>query len=129
MARNGRAYRPRRRGRGGRERVRRASHPRRISQPCWSWGISPALRVPVVPSRAGLLLLIWLGPGKRVVDDADGIAVVAFQPSADVAQPRHVHARGEDAEVKQAGIVQHKHEIAWNGWRLKPAYGYVVSAF
>ena len=28
---------------------------------------------------------------ERVVDEADGVAVVALQPPADVPQPRHVH--------------------------------------
>ena len=37
--------------------------------------------------------------GEGIVDDANRIPVIAFQPTADVAQPGHVHARGDKGEV------------------------------
>ena len=35
---------------------------------------------------------------KGVIDDVDGIAVVAFEPPAEIAHPCHVHSRGEQGE-------------------------------
>ena len=52
------------------------------------------------------LLVRDLWPGEGVVHDSNGIAVVAFQASADLAQPCHVHGRGENAKMPQVGIEQ-----------------------
>src|SRR5579864_8719370 len=77
---------------------------------------------------SGALAIIGIRPGEGVVDDADRVAVTAFKPPADVTEARHVHARGENAEVEEVGVEKHEYQIAWNGRRLKPADGYVVSA-
>ena len=42
---------------------------------------------------------IELRPRERVVDDANRISVAALKSPADVAQPGHVHARGDEGEV------------------------------
>ena len=40
-----------------------------------------------------------------IVDEADGIAVTTFQPPADMAQPGHVHGRGQQREIRQRGVL------------------------
>ena len=54
-------------------------------------------------------------PGRRrkgIVDEADGIAVTAFQPPTDMAQPGHVHGGGEQRKISEGGVLKHKNEIA-----------------
>ena len=42
-------------------------------------------------NRLALLVRGFVRPGEVVVDDLGGVAVVAFQASADIAHPSHVH--------------------------------------
>ena len=65
---------------------------------------------------------------KGVVDEADGIAVIALEPPADMAQPRHVHGRRKQCEIGQARVREYPHEIARNDRRFQPADGRVLPA-
>ncbi len=62
-----------------------------------------------------------------VVDEANGVAVVALETSTDVAEPRHVHGRGQQREVAQGGVLKDTHEIARDHRRLQPADGRVLA--
>ena len=59
---------------------------------------------------------------ERVVDKADGVAIAALQPPADLAQPRHVHRRSEQREDGLGRTFEDAYEIARDDWRFEPAY-------
>lgn len=52
----------------------------------------------------GALLVVGFGPGKVVVDDAGGIAVVALQSPTHRPHPGVVHGGCENAEVDEGGV-------------------------
>ena len=66
----------------------------------------------------------FVRPREVVVHDARRIAVTAFQTSAGVAHPGHVHCRGQNAEVVERGVGNDKrcvtgqrirvHETNWH---------------
>jgi hypothetical protein len=70
-----------------------------------------------------------IGPWEGIVDKADGIAEIAFQSPAYMAEPCHVSAAGEDREVEQGRRWLYKKKIAGDGRRMEPPHRHVLSAF
>ena len=66
---------------------------------------------------------------ERVVDQTDGVTVIALQSPADVAQPCHVHGRGEQGEDRLRCVRQGEGRVARNRRRFQPADGHVLPAF
>src|SRR6266849_5609218 len=75
----------------------------------------------------GSLGIGGIGPGKGVVDNPDRVAVIALEPAADEAQPGHVHAGSENAEMPKVGIEEHADKITGNDWWLQPADGNIFA--
>lgn len=51
----------------------------------------------------GLLPLCWRGPREVVVNDVFGIAIIAFEPSANGTHPSHVDIGSEHSEMVESG--------------------------
>ena len=77
-----------------------------------------------------VLFVCWFfRPRVVVVDDTRRIAITAFQSSAGIAHPRHVHGGSEDAEVIERGIGNGKTAIGGNVTFIKKAARNVGTVF
>ena len=61
---------------------------------------------------------IGIRPREWIVNDTDRIPVVALQSSSNVAEPCHMHARGDKAKIKKISVRYYTNEVTWNDWRL-----------
>ena len=72
----------------------------------------------------------WTARGRTrepVVDEADGVAVVAFLPLPNAAQPRHLHRRREHGEGRLGRAFEDACKTARDDWRFEPAYWDVLA--
>lgn len=68
-------------------------------------------------------------PREVVVDDVLAVAIIALQPPADRAHPRHVDVGFEDAEMIEGGVGNQEQQITCNNFASQEAKWDIPSAF